>query len=94
MPGETPETTPNTGSTVATPGLELLHTPPATVLLREVLPPTQTVLLPVIAVGALPTTTSTLEEALQPAALVAVKLYTPESAKLAMMAGGFCTAEV
>lgn len=49
VPAEAPLTTPLEAPIVATAGLLLLHVPPVTALLSVVVPPTQIVVVPVIA---------------------------------------------
>jgi hypothetical protein len=51
VPDETPVMTPVVGLTVATDGVALLHVPPDGVLLSVVVDPTNTYVVPVMAVG-------------------------------------------
>jgi hypothetical protein len=68
-PVEIPVTTPDPAPTVATDVLLLVHdTPPEVASLSEVVPPTQILVLPVIASGT--AITVTVLEALHPAAVV------------------------
>ena len=66
VPVATPVTTPLVPLTVATAVLDELHVPPAVGLPNEVVPPTQTVVVPVLLPGATPAFMVTVVVTLQP----------------------------